>query len=83
MSRVTQPQTHIKRLVRRYPLLRQQMKSIGMGYPELAQGINRARIYVARCMTGKYSYTIAECYKIRMLTGLAGHPIEEVFPDAD
>lgn len=80
MSRISQPFAPSKRLIRSYPVLRHQLKSISMGYEELARGISRSRIYVARCMTGRVSFTLAECYAIRTLTGLTDRSFEEVFP---
>lgn len=68
-------------LVRRFPILRDQLKSIRMDHAELARVINRSRVYVANRMTGRGSFTLDECYAIRSAVGLTGRPLEEVFPD--
>lgn len=73
----------MNRLVRRYPVLRDQLKSIHMDHAELARVINRSRVYVANRMTGRGSFTLDECYAIRSAVGLTNKTIEEVFPNDD
>lgn len=73
----------MNRLIRRYPVLRDQLKAIRMDHAELASVINRSRVYVANRMTGRGSFTLDECYAIRSAVGLTNKTIEEVFPDAN
>ena len=71
----------IGRLVRCYPILRQQLKSIQMDQTELARSINRSRRYVVNRMTGRGSFTLDEARAIMAATGLTGRTIDEVFAD--
>ena len=73
----------MNRLVRRFPILRDQLKSIRMDYDELARHIGRSERYISNRMTGHGSFTLDECYAIRSAVGLTNKTIEEVFPDSD
>lgn len=69
----------MNRIIRRYPVLRKQLKSIEMHYAELARYIDRSTVYVANRMRGHGSFTIDEAYAIMSATGLTA-TFEEVFP---
>lgn len=64
---------------KRYPLLRKQLKSIGMTYAELAYHVGKLEPHVKRIMTGQADPRVAEACKMLMVAGLPVSMFMEVF----
>lgn len=66
-----------------YPALREQLKSIGMTYAELAYRMGRSEPHVKRIMVGLSEPRIGEARRMLQIAGMPVSRFTEVFLDED
>jgi len=68
---------------KKYPALREQLKSIGMTYAELAYRMGRSEQHVKRVFTGLSDPRIGEACQMLQIAGMPVSKFSEVFLDED